>query len=217
MTHRKSVESLHQKRGVFPPSCWSHDMKSWGLSQYYWGVPNKVECMSNTLKDWGCTGIRQLPTHWVHIGQGLVVVPLCVAIAPGAPWHINKRPNLFSQHVSVGVSTRRRSVCYLWSDVDVGVKGFVVVFGHELVKHQVELFWELARVRSHGSEFSGAAGKLFLGVRRDPEPPTVQARRSEPLAVISPCRGGRDAATPESWRWHPACWSHVFSLTHLFV
>lgn len=57
-------------------------------------------------------------------------------------------------------------MCYLWSDVDVGVEACVVVFGQELVKQQVELLSELAGVCPQGSELRGAAGKLSLSVGR---------------------------------------------------
>lgn len=54
---------------------------------------------------------------------------------------------------------------YLWTDVDSGLEGPVVVFGQELVKEQVELLFELDRVCSQGSQFYGAVGKQFLGLR----------------------------------------------------
>lgn len=54
---------------------------------------------------------------------------------------------------------------YLWTDVDSGLEGPVVVFGQELVKEQVELLFELDRVCSQGSQLYGAVGKQFLGLR----------------------------------------------------
>lgn len=70
-------------------------------------------------------------------------------------------------------------MCYLWSDVEAGLEGFVVVFGQELVKQQVELVPELARVCPQSPEPRSAAAELFLGVGQRSPPPALRPLRDE--------------------------------------
>lgn len=64
------------------------------------------------------------------------------------------------------VVLRSGSLCYLGSDADAGVEGFVVVFRQQLVKQQVELLPQLAAVCPQGAELRGGPGEVSVGVRQ---------------------------------------------------
>lgn len=106
--------------------------------------------------------------------------------------------------------TERERTCYLWVDVDIGVKCFIVVFGQQLVKQQVELLSELAGVCSQSSELSGATGKRLLGVRRRGELPTIGTHGCERSHL---CLGHwgirRCTSTPKNRCWQPGLRRHV--------
>ncbi len=108
---------------------------------------------------------------------------------------------------------------YLWWDDNVGLECFVVVLGQELVEQQVELLSQLTGVCSQGSEPCCAARKLFLGLRRWAEPPTVRPERRERggLRRQSHRRENVDITPAHRTRcWQPGLSRHIFLVTYNF-
>lgn len=68
---------------------------------------------------------------------------------------------------------------HLWLDVCARFAAQVVALGQKLVKQQVELFPETARVRPQAPQPVAAAEELLLGVRGWTRTPTVVISRAE--------------------------------------